>query len=212
METTTVSRQPPPEVAAAMAGDSRAFAVLYREHYPQIQRVIYRRMRNTLRADADDMISETFYRAMSRIETFTWTGKSFEAWLTTIAVRLVLDYHRSTTRREVPSSDSDALTTSIDSGPSPEEEAIRAVDTRRQASDVRRVLPDLTRRQRLCLYLRFQCQVSVAETAQCLDISVDAVKTLQHRAIRRARTLLDRLDSDQPAPPLPSSKECVPRP
>lgn len=182
----------PDEIKAALAGDLTAFEALYRQHYPQIKRVIYRRMQNTLRSDAEDMISETFFRAMSRIDTFQWTGTSFGAWLTTIAIRLVLDYHRAASRREVPSSGSEVLVDRVDIAPGPAELAVQQLDYQFKAHLVSEVLPKLTDRQRYCLHLRFQRGQSVAETARQLGISEDAVKTLQHRAIRRTQILLVR--------------------
>ncbi|MFD0559120.1 RNA polymerase sigma-70 factor (ECF subfamily) [Stackebrandtia endophytica] len=188
----TESLHAPDDIKAALAGDLTAFESLYRQHYPQIKRVIYRRMQNTLRSDAEDMISETFYRAMSRIDTFQWKGTSFGAWLTTIAIRLVLDYHRAASRREVPSSGSEELIDRVDLTPGPAELAVQHLDHQFKAHLVGEILTKLTDRQRYCLYLRFQRGQSVAETAQRLGISEDAVKTLQHRAIRRTQTLLTR--------------------
>ena len=44
---------------------------------------------------AEDLTSETFLRALRRIDSFTYTGKDIGAWFTTIARNLVTDHVKS---------------------------------------------------------------------------------------------------------------------
>ena len=48
-----------------------------------------------LRALAEDLTSETFFRALRRMNTFRWQGKDFGAWLMTIARNLTTDHFKA---------------------------------------------------------------------------------------------------------------------
>ncbi|MDQ3628663.1 MAG: hypothetical protein M3419_07625 [Actinomycetota bacterium] len=48
---------------------------------------------------AEDLTSETFFRALRSISSFSWQGKNFGAWLTTIARNLVADHYTSSRSR-----------------------------------------------------------------------------------------------------------------
>ena len=55
---------------------------------------------------AEDLTSETFFRALRSMSTFRWQGKDFGAWLMTIARNLTTDHYKSgRTRLEMTTED-----------------------------------------------------------------------------------------------------------
>ena len=154
-----------------MTVDERAqFAELYEQNFERVYAFVARRVRD--RAEAEDVVSEVFYKALKGIDGYEERGVPFVAWLYTIARNVVCDRARQAGREE-PLDDSDAPSTSDDV----ERRALlfRLVDT----------LPPA---QRDVLVARFAEQRSIADVARQLGRSEGAVKQLQLRAIEALRT------------------------
>lgn len=169
-------------VNRAKGGDSEAFAQLYDHYVDTIHRYVYYRVGS--RQLTEDLTSETFLRALRRIETFTWQGRDFGAWLVTIARNLVADHFKSSRfRLEVTTAD---MVDSDHLEESPEGEVMAAFTNTALLEAVQR----LNAQQQECLVLRFLQGLSVAETARIMGKNEGAIKTLQYRAIRALATLL----------------------
>jgi RNA polymerase sigma-70 factor, ECF subfamily len=78
-------------VAAAAAGDVRAFEELYRAHLPRIHSLV-RRM--TAGRDVDELIQDVFVRAWQKLGTFRG-GSTFATWLHRLAVNVVIERFRT---------------------------------------------------------------------------------------------------------------------
>jgi len=176
----------PELITRARSGDRKAFAALYRQHRDTVYAGIVRRVHN--RDLAEDLTQEVFVRALRRIETFTWQGKSLDAWLLTIARNLIADHYASShARREVPTGefgewgewDSNAEDTVLHS--------LLAAEARKVVGDA---LTFLNPHQRTCLRLRFLEELSVPETARVMGRQPNAVRSLQHRAMRSLTELV----------------------
>ncbi|MFJ3975913.1 sigma-70 family RNA polymerase sigma factor [Streptomyces sp. NPDC090021] len=84
----------------AKAGDGEAFAQLYSAYGETVYRYVYYRV--GVPSLAEDLCSDVFVHAFRRLNTFTWQGRDFGAWLVAIARNLVADHFRSPRfRREV---------------------------------------------------------------------------------------------------------------
>lgn len=83
-------------LAAARAGDSRAFEVLYRRHVGRLYAVCLRLCGN--RADAEEAVQDAFVKAWERLAGFRGEA-AFSSWLHRIAVNCVLDRQRTRIRR-----------------------------------------------------------------------------------------------------------------
>ena len=69
---------------------------------------------------AEDLTSETFFRALRSMNSFRWQGKDFGAWLMTIARNLTTDHFKAgRTRLEIDHRGHDASTTTRPRVPSP---------------------------------------------------------------------------------------------
>jgi RNA polymerase sigma-70 factor (TIGR02952 family) len=163
-------------VLRAREGEPDAFGILYDRYVDLIYRFVYYRVGS--HALAEDLTSETFLRALRRMNLFTWQGKDFGAWLVTIARNLVLDHFKSS-RHRLEVSTPELLETDLwEEGP--EGAVLDAFTHRALFSAVR----DLGSEQRECVVLRFLHGLSVAETAKVMGKNTGAIKALQYRATR----------------------------
>ncbi|MFD5682144.1 MULTISPECIES: sigma-70 family RNA polymerase sigma factor [Streptomyces griseus group] len=177
--------QEPELLARARSGDREAFATLYNAHAPEVSRYILGRVRDVHLAE--DLVSETFLRALSRIGTFTWQGRDFGAWLVTIARNLVVDHFRlSRTRLEVvvgDALDTDAVVDSAEDMGLRELAAVEAADT------VHAALLVLSPEQHAAIQLRYLNELSISETARAMRRTEGSVKQLTFRGLAAMRHL-----------------------
>ena len=91
-------------VELARQGDKEAFGLLYDHYQASVYRFLYYRTRS--QALAEDLTSETFFRALRSMNNFRWQGKDFGAWLMTIARNLTTDHFKAgRTRLEMTTED-----------------------------------------------------------------------------------------------------------
>jgi len=164
-------------VARVVADDVALFEILIRRHNQRI----YRTVRAVLGTDddAEDVMQQAYLNAYQHLNQFAGNAR-FSTWLTRIAVNEALGRRRK--RGPFGEGDDEVIMNLVESTPDPEQQAT--------ASELRQVLereiaalPDSFR---LVLVMRDVEGLSTAETAACLDISEDLVKTRLHRG----RTLL----------------------
>lgn len=164
-------------VDRARSGDGQAFSTLYESHFREVYSYLLARTHN--RADADDFTSETFLRALRRLDKVTYRGSSFCAWLMTIAKNILVDDRRSARRRREVALPDDAEYASVSGDP------VLAACNRESRSELLEHLDALTEDQRQCVLLRFFEDLPVAVVAERMRRSNASVRALQTRAIRR---------------------------
>ncbi len=188
-------------IAAAQAGDRDAFGQLYTRYAPGVSRFVGSRLRD--RALAQDLTSETFARALRRIDSVTDQGRDAGAWFTTIARNLITDHIKSSrVQRETVTAEFDDTSTN-DRQESPEQAVIRT----QAAADVRRRVAQLPTDQQECIRLRYFQDLSIAETAAAMGRNDGAIKALAHRGLEGLRTSMAK-DARTVAP----AREAVPDP
>src|ERR1700712_92083 len=84
-------------VHRAQQGDAEAFGQLYDHYVTLVHRYAYHRVGD--RATAEDITSETFLRALRRIDSLTFQGRDVGAWLVTIARNIIFDHVKSSRYR-----------------------------------------------------------------------------------------------------------------
>lgn len=184
-----VDRQADPEqdrmvalVQLAQQGDGEAFGQIYDRYVDQVYRYLYYRLGS--HPLAEDLTSETFLRALRRIDSFHWQGRDIGAWFVTIARNLVTDHFKSSRfRLEVTTGDmldADRADEGI------EEQVVERLENAALLDAVRQLKPE----QQECIVLRFLQGLSVAETAAVMRRSDGAVKQLQLRAVRALAKLV----------------------
>ncbi len=170
----------PDVIDRARGGDRGAFAELYDTHCDAVYRYVLYRVREP--SDAEDLTSEVFTRAFANIHRYRWQGKSFLAWLYTIARNAVTDRRR----RERPTLDLDDAYGVAEDGPTAHDRAVRG----EQVDALRGAVKHLTSEQQEVLVLRFVENMSSRQVAKVLGKNEGAIRALQFRALGRLRKLL----------------------
>jgi len=169
-------------VELARTGDKEAFGLLYDHYNAAVFRFLYYRTRST--SLAEDLTSETFFRALRSMNNFRWQGKDFGAWLMTIARNLATDHFKAgRTRLEQTTED---MGLHDDTTESPESTVLSALTNEMLLT----ALEQLPSEQQDCLVMRFLQGMSIAETAAVLQRSEGAVKQLQLRGVRNLAKLM----------------------
>ncbi|MGY2064754.1 sigma-70 family RNA polymerase sigma factor [Blastococcus sp. SYSU DS0619] len=169
-------------VRAAQDGDAEAFGRLYDHYVTLVHRYAYHRVGD--RATAEDVTSETFVRALRRIDSLSFQGRDVGAWLVTIARNIIRDQVKSSRfRLEVTTADMRDADRATDG---PEDAVLQHLTNEQLLACVRQ----LGSEQQECIVLRFLHGLSVSETAEIMGKKDGAVKALQHRAVRRLASLL----------------------
>ena len=169
-------------VELSRTGDSEAFGLLYDHYQGSVYRFLFYRTRSATLAE--DLTSETFFRALRSMTNFRWQGKDFGAWLMTIARNLATDHFKAgRTRLEMTTED---MGLHDDETEGPESSVLAGLTN----EILLRALKELPEEQRDCLIMRFLQGMSIAETAAVLDRSEGAVKQLQLRGVRNLAKLM----------------------
>ena len=169
-------------VELARTGDSEAFGLLYDHYQASVYRFLFYRTRSS--ALAEDLTSETFFRALRSMQNFRWQGKDFGAWLMTIARNLATAHFKAgRTRLEMTTED---MGQHDDATEGPESTVLAGLTN----EILLKALTELPDEQRDCLVMRFLQGMSIAETAAVLGRSDGAVKQLQLRGVRNLAKLM----------------------
>jgi len=171
----------------AQQGDADAFAALYREHVQAIFRYIAHRVNNAQLAE--DLTGDVFTRALEGLPTYTDRGKPFVAWLYRIAHARVVDHYRRTERRPVESDvEREPLPVTIDMD--------EGLLLRQAAKALRAAIAELTDEQQQVVILRFVEGHKLETVAHLMGKNANAIKALQHRALRSLASRLKRSGFD----------------
>jgi len=168
--------EPGPEqrlIEAAQRDPSR-FAELYEVHFDRIYAFVARRVRD--RAEAEDVTSEVFERALANLANFEWRGTPFAAWLYRIAQNIMSRRRERATREQ-------GLEECADPAPPAHEDIEEAERRARLFGHVR----DLPLDQSRVVVWRFTDGKSIREIARELGRTEGAVKQLQFRALETLR-------------------------
>jgi len=176
-------------IERVLAGDARLFELILRRHNERI----YRAVRSILRdeGEAEDAMQAAYLHAYAHLADFQGRA-AFATWLTRIALHEALGRKRRALR-SAGAGEEEADVPAITRSP---EEAAADVENRRLLTKAIDALPE---HFRTVFVLRQVQELSVEETARCLDLEPATVKTRLHRA----RALLRRqlLAGLEPASP-----------
>lgn len=175
------------------AGDQSAFEILMRRY----NRPLYRTARSILKddAEAEDVLQDAYLLIFRNLDKFRGDS-ALSTWLTRIVINEAIARSRKTARRaEIiqlaePHRDNQAAEASMSQSATeqPEQAALRA--------EVRRLLEkkidDLPEAFRTVFMLRALEEMTVEETAACLDIPDATVRTRYFRAKGLLRESLSR--------------------
>ena len=177
---------------SAAAGNTMAFETIVRRH----NRLLFRTARGVVPDDAEaqDVVQETYLRAFTNLQAYRGDS-SLGTWLVRIAINVALGSQRKKGRfvpfeDAVPPADAADLEETMPLH-TPDNEG---PDSRAERQEMRALLQasieDLPAIYRSVFILRAVEELSVEETAFCLGVSEDVVKT---RFLRARAMLRDKL-------------------
>lgn len=192
----TTTKNPPDAdiVQRVLAGDRNAFELLMRRY----NRTLYRTARSILKddAEAEDVLQEAYLLAYRALDKFRGDS-SMATWLTRIVLNEAIARSRKTARRAQiirldgePQRDNNAAEESMTEATTeqPEQAALRA-EARRL---LEKKIDDLPDAFRTVFVLRALEEMTVEETATCLDIPAATVRSRYFRARGLLREALSR--------------------
>ena len=191
-------------VAAARAGDERAFRRLVEPHRRALEIHCYRMLGSP--QDAEDVVQETLLRAWRRLERFERRA-SVQTWLYRIATNACLDELERRPRRPAPVQPyPDAR---VEQAASPvSDPAARYAQREGMELAFLTAIQSLPGRQRAVLILRDVLGWTGPEVAELLDTTVAAANS----ALQRARGTIEReLPALSPAPAAAAERELLER-
>lgn len=172
------------ELVQRARSDPDAFARLYDDYVARVYSYAYRRLGS--HAQAEEVTSGTFHRALERFDTFEWRGLSFGAWIFRIAGNLVIDHHRARQTVSLDALTIDGYDPTGD-GTNPVEDEAIVHEEKAAIWALVRTLPPLQQR---AVTLRFGRDLSHAEVGVIIGRSEAATKQIVYRAVKRLRESL----------------------
>ena len=170
-------------VRRAQKDESEAIGVLFDRYHMRIYRYIRARIFNT--QTAHDITGEVFLRMVANIHTFQPRGVPFTAWLYRIARNYLADFIQKESRMKiVPMVEgSNASNTGVN--------PVVVIEQKLETEALLEALNHLEKIQRDVLILRFLVGLSLQETADTLDKTVSAVKSIQFRSLKAMKVLVN---------------------
>ena len=170
----------PEVIARAQGGDAKVIEALYQRYRVDVFRYLYYRV-GDIQA-AEDLTSEVFIRMIRALDRYHQRDVAFEAWLFQIARNLAIDHHRKMKVRNHLPLDENLVSDASDVG--------EAVELGLTSDMLLKALAKLTDVQRDVLILRFVNRMRIAQVAQMLHKSENAVKANQRRGLIALRKIL----------------------
>jgi RNA polymerase sigma-70 factor (ECF subfamily) len=164
-------------IERAKHGDNDAWRELYRSHAGRLVAWLHSRPSGDVAMSADDIASEAWIVAASKIAEFQGTSSDFAGWLFGIARQHSANAARKASRRRTnPSSDQ-----LLDGSTDDEAGSVTGQDW------IRGVLARLPRREQEVIACLEVVGLDVYATAKALDMTVSTVRVARHRGLKRLR-------------------------
>jgi RNA polymerase sigma-70 factor (ECF subfamily) len=165
-------------IARARSGDRDATELLVQRHLQSVYNLTARVLSD--RDLAEDAAQDAFVNALGALHRFRGDS-SFRTWILRIALNSARTIGRRRGRRrevdiETASNVADTIEDSIDRMSNAEE--VRKIED---------LLPRLPEKQRMCVILRLQQQLSYAEVGATLECSEGAARVNYHLGIKKLR-------------------------
>jgi RNA polymerase sigma-70 factor, ECF subfamily len=173
-----------PIVARIRAGDAAAFEQLFRSHQVELRGFANRYVDSW--SVAEELVHDVFVAIWARRTAWAVQGNLRGYLFGAVRKRALSHLRRAFIERRWRAAE--GATAELDP-PRVENEGIRNLEREERSAVVRRVLDELPTRCRIAVTLRWQRQLSYAEVAEVMGISV---KTVEIYLTRGAKTLRER--------------------
>ena len=149
------------------------FGQFYDEYINKIFNFIYYKTHH--KETAEDLTSETFIKALDKLDMFNENKGSFSTWLYRIARNTVIDFYR-TKKDNINIDDVWDLST--------DEDVLRDLDTAKKLEDIKKYLKILKSEQREIVILRVWEEMSYREISKVMGKSEASCKMAFSRTIK----------------------------
>lgn len=168
----------------AIKGEAPAFGLLYDHYQPMIYRFICLKVSH--REEAEDLTHQVFLQTWRKISEYDFQGFPFSTWLYRIARNEVIDYYRT---KKTHLAIEDVIETDL-----PElgtdDATIQLLDQNLNMQAVRSAIEKLRPIEQDVIILRFVEDFSPSEVAIFIDKTPEAVRLIQHRAIKNLQRII----------------------
>ena len=170
----------PTLIRHAANGDASAWEPLVQTHQQAVFRLAYLLLGDP--DDAEDIAQETFLRAWNHLKRFDQT-RPLKPWLLSITANLARNRRRSAGRYLA------ALTRAFRDEPAPT--SVEDIGAQyMEANDLWKAVQNLREPDQQVVYLRYFMDLSVAETAEVLQVAEGTVKSRLSRALEKLRAII----------------------
>lgn len=172
------------ELISRAKKDPQIFGQIYDKYYPRIFGYILNRTGNLQLAQ--DITSETFFKALKKLWQFRWQNVPFSSWLYRIAGNEIVNHYRKNKHRTVPieevaepAADSDLARELM--------EAEKAIERHRDFIIIRNKIGTLSFKYQEVIILRFFEKKKIKEISEILKKREGTVKSLLSRGLEKLR-------------------------
>jgi RNA polymerase sigma-70 factor (ECF subfamily) len=163
-------------VLSCQSGQLNDFGILYDKYIKKIYDFIY--YKTTHKETAEDLTSQTFFKALEKINTFDASKGTFAAWLYRIARNNVIDHYR-TKKNDINVEDVWDL--------AGDEELDRDLDNKEKTEQIKKYISKINIEQREIIMMRVWQEMSYQEIAEITGKSEDVCRMTFSRAIKKLK-------------------------
>lgn len=180
-------------ITGYLNGDEKSFEILMNRHMSRVYNFVYRLVPKNV--DADDIVSETFFKVWKNIKKFRSTEK-FTTWLFTIARNTAYDKMRKKSALAFSHFDANdgnnfIIDTVPDSEPLPPEILEQAENKKIVENLLEKISPDY----REVLLLHYVHEFTFEDIGKILHKPLDTIKSQHRRALILLRKILVKVNN-----------------
>jgi len=172
--------------------DPEIFGKLYDKYYSQIFGYILKRVADL--EIAQDITSETFFKALKNLWKFRWKNISFSAWLYRIANNEIANYFRKNKKYSISLDKLEENGFEPISLHNPEAEFLKAQEELKKHQDFLKIqekISQLPIKYQEVITLRFFEKKKIKEIAEILGKKEGTIKSLLHRGLEKLKDLIE---------------------
>jgi RNA polymerase sigma-70 factor, ECF subfamily len=188
------------ELLKKIKKDPEAFGELYDHYYPIILNYIVKRVQDL--HTAQDIASETFYRAFTRFWQFKWRNVPFSAWLYKIASNEINAHLR---KNKIKKTSLESLMeisayqpTNYETPQSELEEAQEVLKSHTDFHNVITKIPILPEKYQEVIVLKYLEKKKVSEISKILNLKEGTIKSLLFRGLKKLHYLMTEENRNLP--------------
>lgn len=169
------------KLVEAAKQDLNNFAFLYEKYFDQIYRYVYRRVSD--KEAVHDLVSQTFFDALTHMDKYEWRGISFAAWLYKIAHNNVLKWFREQSKMKIVLLEGK---NEVDKNA----DQVRDYAHKEHKDEIAKILNKLDPEDREIIRLKFFEEVSNIEIAEIMGTNANHIGVKIYRALKKVKQLL----------------------